>query len=198
MRLHEGPRQLLTGIVSAGAFLAAFYGLGLVWWLAVALGVAVYGAMLLIIERKSPLSEVKLASRVTAADIAQAADALTDASTRLGQSAEIAPATERPALEQMSDHLQSIRQSVIDDPDDFRAARPFINVYLPKIVQTVENFVKVADQATDSSADRLRILGERIRAFEPVVHRIRSACLENDLKALELEVDVLSESLDRR
>ena len=198
MRLHEGPRQLLAGGVASGVFLALFFGLGLVWWLAVVLGTAVYGATLLLVERKSLLSEVRLTSRVTAADIAKAADMLSDAGTRLRRSAAIAPSTERPVLEQMSDHMQSIRQSVIDDPEDFRAARQFINVYLPKIVQTVEGYVKVADQVTDDSADRLRGLGDRIRAFEPVVHRIRTACIENDLKALELEVDVLSRSLDRR
>lgn len=199
MKLAEGPRQILAGGLASLLFLGVYYGFDLVWWLSLGLGIACYVAVLLLVERKTLLSEVKLASRVSAADIAEAAAVLEDAAKRLERSAKAAPeAKEQMALTQMSDDLLSIRQSVKEDPDDYRAARQFINVYLPKIVQTVESYVKVAQQANGASAARLKGLGDRIRGFEPVVHRIRTACIENDLSALELEVDVLSKSLERR
>lgn len=199
MSLTEGPRQILAGCIASAVFLGLFYGVGLVWWLALFLGVAAYGASLLLIERKALLSEVQLSARVSAEDVTKAAATLEDAGKRIEQSALSAPhPDEEKALTQITDHLKSIRQSVIDDPADYRAARQFINVYLPKIVQTVESYVKVAEHVTDANADRLEGLGARIQEFEPVVHRIRTACIENDLTALELEVDVLSKSLDRR
>lgn len=199
MKLSEGPRQVAAGGIASAVFLALFFGMDLIWWLALVLGAIAYGAALLLIERKAPLSEIHLTARVTAADVAQAATALEEAGNRLEQSALSAPTpAESEALTRMTGHLRSIRQSVIEDPDDFRASRQFINVYLPKIVQTVETYVKVSDQATDANTERLERLGDRIRGFEPVIHRIRTACIDNDLTALELEVDVLSKSLDRR
>lgn len=197
MRLPDGPRQVLAGIVAGAAFLLFFLGLLLVWWLALGLAVAVYFALLLVVGRRRPLEEIQLTARVTAADVAAAAEALADAGRRLARAAEAAPDADRPAIATMAEHVGSIRQSIIEDPEDYRPARSFVNVYLPGIVQTVEGYVKLARQTGPGGAARLTHLGDRIRAFAPAVERIRTACIENDLKSLEIEVSVLSERFDR-
>lgn len=198
MRLSDGTRQIVAALLASAAFLAIFFGLRLVWWLALAMAVLVYGASLLLIGRRRPLEEIRLASRVSAADVAAAAEALDDARTRLERAAPQAPKADRAPISQMAEDVAVIRQNVIEDPDDYRAARMFISVYLPKIVQSVETYTRLSDQATGANAERVSRLGAQIRGFVPVVDRIRAACIENDLSSLELEVSVLSEALDRR
>lgn len=197
MRMYDGPRHMVAALLASGVFLALFFGAGLVWWLALVMAVAVYGAALLLIGRKLALDEIRLSDRVSAADVAAAADALADASQRLTRALDIAPDPDRPALADMARDLQSIRQSITEDPADFRAARSFINVYLPTMINAVESYVKVAGQASGEAAQRVRGLGEQIRGFAPVIRRIQTACIENDLNALELEVAVLSKTLGR-
>lgn len=197
MRMYDGPRQILAALLASAVFLVLFFGAGLVWWLALAFAVAVYGAALLLIGRKRALEDIRLSDRVSAADVAAAAEALADASQRLGSAAERAPATDRPALTDMARDLQSIRQSVMEDPADFRAARSFVNVYLPTMITAVETYVKVAGQASGDTAVRVRGLGDQIRGFGPAIRRIQTACIENDLNALEVELTVLSKTLGR-
>lgn len=192
MRLPDGPRQIVAGIIAAGLFLGLFFGLYLIWWLALALAVAGYFAALLLIRRRTPLDEIRLGERVSAADVAEAALALNDASARLLRAVRLAPEGDQAAIGQMAGHLQSIRKSIEEDPEDYRAARRFINVYLPNIVRVVETYVKLSGEAQGNSAGRVAGLSSQIRGFLPVIERIQAACIENDLAALEVEVEVLS------
>lgn len=199
MRLPDGPRHLLAGGLASGAFLALFFGLALTWWLALLLGAAIYGAALLLVQRRTALEEIKLSSRgVTAADIAAAGAALDDAARRLAQAARQAPDQDRTALADMAETVGLIRQAILEDPEDYRAARSFVTVHLPNIVQTVESYVKLSSEARGDVIQRLADLSDRIRGFGPVVERIHRATVENNLRALEIEVSVLSDQLDRR
>lgn len=197
MQLYDGPRQILAAAVASIAFLALFFGLTLVWWAALGGAVALYFAMLLIVQRKSTLDEIVLSARVSAADVEGAAALLEAARERLDRAATAAPEADRPALTEMARDIAAIRTAVLEDPADFRATRGFINVYLPKMVATVESYVTLAGRARGGAADRLDALGEQIRSYAPAIGRMRDACIENDLRALELEVGVLSDRLDR-
>lgn len=198
MRMYDGPRQIVAAVLGSLAFLGLYLGAAVVWWLALGLAVAVYGAALLLIGRRRPLEEIRLAARVSAADVTAAAEALEDARRRLDRARSQAPEALRDTLRDMAAHVAAIRTAVIEDPSDYRAARSFIEVYLPMIVQSVEGYVRLAAQATADSADRLARLADQIRGFVPVMSRIRTACIENDLAGLELEVNVLSKTLGRR
>ncbi|RYH11164.1 5-bromo-4-chloroindolyl phosphate hydrolysis family protein [Tropicimonas sp. IMCC6043] len=197
MRLPDGPRQVVAGLLAAAAFLGLYFGLSLVVWLALVLAVAVYAAALLLIGRRRTLEEINLGTSVSAADIQSAAATLQDAQQRLERAAGKAPEADTPAILDMASHVGSIRRSVLEDPEDYRPARRFITFYLPNIVKTVESYVKLAGQARGEKAARLHDLSGQIRRFGEVVERIDAACIENDLRALEVEVDVLSGQLDR-
>ena len=196
MRLPDGPRQIIAALASSGAFLVLYFGASLVWWLSLGLAFAIYFAFLLIVERRPPLDEIQLSERVSAADIEMAAIALKEAGVRLTNAAARAPETDRPAINDMARNVFSIRERIIEDPEDFRPARRFITIYLPKIVQTVESYAKLTGQATTGTAERVSGLGAQIRSFVPVIERINAACIENDLRLLEVEVEVLSGTLD--
>lgn len=197
IRLADGPRHALAGLVGAGAFLLAFFGGTMTWWISLALALSIYVAVLLIVARRRPLGEIQLSGRVTAADIAQAVAALDTAAGRLEAAASDAPDSDAETIRAMAGHVGSIRRSLAEDPEDYRPTRRFVGVFLPSVVATVESYVKLAQRASGVEPDRLAALSERIGHFRDVVARIDAACVENDLRALEIEVDVLSRQLER-
>ena len=85
MTLPDGPRQIAAALLAAVVFLALFFAVNLVWFLALPLAVAAYAALLLIIRRRPLLSETVLSDRVTAADIAAGQAALDEALRRLAK-----------------------------------------------------------------------------------------------------------------
>ena len=197
MSLPDGPRQLLAAALASAAFLALFLKAALVWWLALGLAVLVYGALLLMIPRRRPLSEVMVSDQVSAQDIAKATAALTTAINRLGAAAKAMPQGDSLSLGEMSRHLASIRELIKADPRDFRQTRQFVGYFLPLIVTTVESYVELAKLAQGENATRLAELGKVIQGFAPVVQKIDQACIENDFTALEAQVSALQFQLKR-
>ena len=197
MGLADGVRQIVAGVLASAAFLALFLTAGLVWWVALGLAAVVYFALLLIIPRRKPLTEVMVSDQVSAQDIARAASALTEAATRLEAAANQAPQADRAGLTDMAKHLKSVRELVKADPRDYRQTKQFITYFLPMIVTTVEAYVGLAKLATDDNAARLAELGAMIETFVPVVRKIDQACIENDFTALEAQVSALQFQLKR-
>ena len=76
MGLYDGPRQILAGGLAAVVFLGLFFGVHLVWWLALILGAVAYGALLLIIPKRLRDTEIAMTANVTKADLEQAAASL--------------------------------------------------------------------------------------------------------------------------
>ena len=197
MSLPDGPRQLLAAALASVAFLALFLKAALVWWLAMGLAVLVYGALLLMIPRRRPLSEVMVSDQVSAQDIAKATAALTAAINRLDAAARAMPQGDSLSLGEMSRHLASIRELIKADPRDFRQTRQFVGYFLPLIVTTVESYAELAKLAKGENATRLAELGKVIQGFAPVVQKIDQACIENDFTALEALVSALQFQLKR-
>jgi 5-bromo-4-chloroindolyl phosphate hydrolysis protein len=197
MQISDGPRQILAALLASAAFLALFFPAALVWWLALGLAIAVYFALLLLIPRRKPLNEVMVDDQVSAADIARATDALTNAAYRMNEAAKVAPQADRDGLQDISKHLSSIRELIKSDPKDYRQTRQFISYFLPLIVTTVESYVGLAKLADGKNSDRIAELGSQIKGFVPVVQKIDQACIENDFVALEAQVSALQFQLKR-
>ncbi len=189
---------MLAAALSAAVFLGLFFGAQLVWWLALALAVAVYGAVLLIVRRRRRADEIVLGARVTQADVQAAGEALRDSAERLDKAAAQVPEADREAVEEMARHVWSIRENVLEDADDYRLTRRFIGSYLPNIVKSVETYAQLASKAARSQPERLAAVGKQIREYGPVLEHIDQACIENDFAALESEVDALGAQLSRR
>lgn len=197
MSIPDGPRQVLAALLASAAFLALFFPAGLVWWVALGLAAMVYAALLLIIPRRRPLTEVMVSDQVSAQDIAQATNALSAAITRLDAAAKAAPKGDVMDLADLSRHLSSIRELIRVDPKDYRQTRQFISYFLPMIVSTVEAYVGLAKLAQGENGVRLAELGGMIKGFVPVVQKIDQACIENDFVALEAQVSALQFQLKR-
>jgi 5-bromo-4-chloroindolyl phosphate hydrolysis protein len=197
MGLADGYRQFVAGLLASAAFLGLFLAAGLVWWAALGLAVVVYFALLLVIPRLKPLAEVMVGDQVSAADLARAAEALTNAAGRLDAAAKTVPQADRGGLAEMSRHLLSIRELIKADPKDYRQTKQFVSYFLPMIVTTVEAYAGLAKLATAENAARLAELGAMIETFVPVVRKIDQACIENDFAALEATVSALQFQLKR-
>lgn len=197
MALPDGVRQIMAALLAAGVFLGLYFGVLLEWFVALGLAVATYAGLLLMIPRRRPLSEIVLSDRVSAADIAAATRALTEAARRIGRCAEEAPVEDRPPLSDMVAHLTSLCTQIAEDPADYRAAHRFITSYLPRMVENVEKYVALAARAQGPARDRLSSLRDGILAYGQVVARIDQAGLENDFRALEAEVEALGFQLKR-
>lgn len=198
MALYDGPRQITAGILAAIIFLGLFFGLNLVWWLALVLAAVGYGALLLVIPHRRRADEIILTAKTSKADLQSAGEALSDSAKRLTDTIAKLPEADATAVEEMAQHILSIRENILRDPEDYRLTRRFITTYLPNMVQTVETYAGLTGRTKGAQSERLDALGAQIRAFAPVVDQIDRACIENDLAALESEVDALGTQLSRR
>lgn len=194
MKMPDRPRQVMAGALATIAFLCLYLGMNLVLWLALLLAITVYGAALLLIQRRRPLEEIQLGDGVSAGDIT--AVALDDASKRLDRAANRAPIEDAGEIAKMATHVVSIRRSMLKNPETHRPVRRFTTVYLPHIVKCVETYVQLAAQTGDRRT-RLHDVSGQIKRFGEVLERIEVTCIENDLRALDVELDVLSSQLDR-
>ncbi|MDP5219028.1 5-bromo-4-chloroindolyl phosphate hydrolysis family protein [Ruegeria sp. 2205SS24-7] len=197
MRMRDGVRQIVAGVTSAAAFLCLFFGLVLIWWVALAGALLVFGAMLLVIRQKPNFSELLVSPRTSEADIREAGRIMSRASERLAKTAPRLPDADQSIVNAISAHVESIRNQVISDPEDYRRARRFITSYLENMVETVERYADLAEKSRGRHEDRLAPLSERIRAFVPALERIDTACLENDFLALETQVEALAAQMKR-
>lgn len=198
MQLPETTRQIVAGAAASGAFLGAFFGLHLVWWMALIAGVAVYGAMMLIIGRRPPPTEEYVADGVSRAELTAAINSITAASSTMRGLSQKARGADREAFSRMAKLFEAIRGHHIKDPRDYRHTRRFIRHDLPRIVESAEKYVDLDHRASGTNRDRVEALGQQIHSFLPVLEKIDQACLENDFMALEVQVEVLGEQLETR
>lgn len=198
MALPDGFRQVLAGLLAALVFLGLYFGLALIWWVALPLAAVAYFALLLVIPRRKPLDEVMLSTSVSAADLRAATQALHSSAGRIEAVVEDVPEREAEALVAMAADLRSIRTHMLADPQDYRAARRFVVNYLPVVVSTVEGYANLSGKANKPEfRERLDELGASIRGFAPAIEKIDAACLSNDFDALEAEVSALATQLKR-
>lgn len=196
MQLPDTLRHGLAAALASAAFLLLYLPLGLIWWAALGGALIVYFALLLIVRRRPEAAEIKVAPRVSAADLIAASEALRDASRQVARAAAQVPDQTRGALEQISGDLEAMAGYVREDPEDFRKTRRFVGHFLPHMLQNIARFGDLSQKVGQS--DRLAAIGARIEGYAPAVHRIRQACLENDFEGLELEVATLEAQLARR
>ena len=197
MTLPDGPRQILAAALAALCFLALYLGAALIWPVALALAALVYGALLLVVGRRTPLAEQMVGAMVSAQDVALAAGSLKVAADRLAKAAGDAPAAESAVLKTMAGNVMVIQDEISANAEDYRRAKRFISFYLPQIVETVEQYTTLTKRASGEAIPRLTELGQRIQEFGPAVAKIKQACLEADFDALEAQVDALGFQIKR-
>lgn len=123
---------------------------------------------------------------------------LEDHARRLASLAGAAPTEDRPLFEHMALLLQRLARHHRLNPDHAPRTRRFRKHVVGRMVEAVAVYVELTRRATLDQRARLADVSRQIEEFVPVLERIDQACLENDLTALEVNVEVLNEQLDRR
>lgn len=198
MQLREGLRQIVAGVTASSVFLGLFFGLNMVWWAAFVGAVLVFFAALLVIRKRPDDDDVRVADRTSKADIKDAGRKMSVAIEKLGAARSKLHDSDIATISSLVEHVESIRDQVISDPKDYRRARRFITNNLGYIVDTVERYADLSEKARGRHEDRLAALSDQIKAFVPAVEKIDTACLENDFRTLEAQIEVLAIQMKRR
>lgn len=196
LRLKELWRQLLAGFFAAGAFGFVYLFLSLQWLPAIAIALAVYIALLLLIERAPEDSEVLLHQHLNKNDLQKAVDYCRMAAKKLGKVSRVKSIDTETAtaMQQLAQLVERIADNFQDDPRDLKHSIPLLKHYLPKLLDIAQDFEQLSKKlASTQQQQRLKKIATRIQSYVPHFQAIYDACLENDFKRLELESDVLGD-----
>ncbi len=151
--------------------------------------------------------QAPLPSGVSADDHRTALDTLGEARDQLARLGPEAPPADRPAIARMAELVAAIRRHHEANPGHTPRTRAFVRHTLPRMVAAVAGYVDLArrtgprtgpgDADLPGLDDRLAEVSRRLGGFVPVLENIDRACVDDDLTALEINVDVLDEQLGR-
>lgn len=95
----------------------------------------------------------------------------------------------------MAERLESIREQVMEDAHDLMLTRRFAQHHARKIVEMIEDFVKLQARVNASHQERLSELGSKLKSYAEVFDKIDTACVDNDFAQLENAVSALDAQL---
>lgn len=135
---------------------------------------------------------------VSRSDFDKAMRQFGNAAARLRELAARAPTPDIPLFERMADLLETIREHHRASPAHVTRTRRFLRHTLGRMLDAVSDYVDLANRSGPEQRERLSGISHQMEAFVSVLENIDRACLENDLTALEINVEVLNEQLDRK
>ncbi len=127
-----------------------------------------------------------------------AVDQLDHAAKRLERLARRAPAPDRPLFRRMAELMRQIQEHHRLNPSHASLTAKFRKHVVGRMVESVYNYVELATRSGQDQKDRLAAISTQLEEFVPVLEKIDQACLDNDLMALEINVEVLNVQLNRR
>ncbi|MDD2867379.1 5-bromo-4-chloroindolyl phosphate hydrolysis family protein [Neomegalonema sp.] len=196
--LPDGARHVLATAAAAAGFLGLYLGLKLSPWAALVLAAGLYAGFLALIPTRKAPSEIFVADHVSAADLQEARRKLGEASERLRAAASGALRVEdRGLAESLAGRVEELERILNEDPSDLRALRRFIAVFLPRMVESMESFLRLGRSGDPALESRISVLREQIAAYPAAVDSLGRAALSKDLTLLEAEVEALSFQIRR-
>ena len=139
-----------------------------------------------------------LPAGISRADHEDALDRLERAAYALRELADRSRGSEQELFRRLCKEIDVLRVHHEANPGHIVHTRTFLRHHLPQMIEAARSFADLLRRSGDDQAGRLSDIREQIESFLPVLRRIGQACLENDLTALEVHVDVLSQQLQRR
>jgi len=196
--MNEWHRQIVSGLVAAGALAFLQLGIGYRFGFSVGIAAAIGVGMYFTLPRKKAPNEIEMAPGVTRADLDRALDFIGEHVVRLES---LRKQVRDPLLsESIADMVQTLRniaRNFKDDPRDLGNAGPFINQYLARSTTLIEQYVRLASHAPDP------MITERIARIGDTIGRVRNGfkefyrqCIENDVTDLEIDSQTLKSLMD--
>lgn len=161
----------------------------------VAAGTIYLGALLALWPRRA--APARLPDGVERTEYNLALERLADCAARLRMQAGLVEGNDASLFDRMAELLDQIAQHHRANPLHVNRTRTFIRSTLRRIVEAVSDYVALARRAGPDQASRMGQISAGLAAFIPVLERIDQACIDNDLTALEINVEVLNDQLDR-
>ena len=191
--------QTVALVGAVAVFLASLVVLRRPTYVPFLVGAFAYVALLLALwpnrRRQAPTA---LPDGVKRADFEFAIERLHAGAAKLRAAIAEAPLADGPLFNRMADLLDTIREHHVSNPSHVTTTRIFMRHTLGRIIETVGEYVELAQRAGSNHADRLAEVSRQFEDFVPVLEKIDQACLDNDLTALEINVEVLNDQLDRK
>lgn len=163
----------------------------------VAVGLLAYLSLLILLRPRLRAEAAPLPEGVTQEDFDLAMERMSIGARRLRRELPRAPSADRRIIGQMADLIDRIREHHQDNPGHVTLTRRFIRQSLGRMVQAVIDYVALAERAGGAQKARLEEISAEIHAFVPALEGIDRACLQNDLDALQVSVEVLNHQMDR-
>lgn len=196
-QVSEGARHALATAAAVLGFLLAYLGLSLNLWAALALALGLYAALLLLI-RARPETGLALPPLSPEADLREAHAHLREAAARLRRRApEAARPEDRALVETLAARVEELDRILSDEPSHLRLLRRFAGVFLPRMAETVEAWLKLSRASDPALAPRIAALRAQLAGYPEAVGALIRAALNQDLIALEAEVEALSSQIRR-
>ena len=184
-------------IAALGVFLGMVFGLRMVNVSSLLVPAIVWLGFFLVFYRPTPKDSPQDKARPenetdqAVLDLDQAADQMQALARRAG-------AADSPLFARMADLLGTIRDHHTANPDHAARTRRFRKHVIGRMIQSVSDYLDLSERAGSAQQDRLADVSRQLEAFVPALEKIDRACLENDLTALEINVEVLGDQIDRK
>ena len=192
-------RKILAGVLAIGVFVALVGFLKLRNWMPfVAAGAVWAGVILATAEPRPRKGPGGAKDRKGRKEEDQAISLFDQVAKRLRRMARKAPGHDVPRFQRMADLFETLKKHHIANPAHAVLTRKFRKHVIGRMLATIEDYIALAKRAGPDQQDRLGQISRQLAEFIPVLERIDQACIDNDLTELEVNVEVLSEQLNRR
>jgi len=128
----------------------------------------------------------------------QAVAQLDGAAEQLRRLAHRAPGADKPLFEHLAELMARLSGHHRANPEHAERTRLFRRHMVGRMISSVSDYIDLAHRAGTGQADRLAAISKQLEDYVPALERIDRACLDNDMTALEISIDVLNEQLDRK
>ena len=180
-----------------GMIVVMFLLLKLRNWMPLAVGGMTYLVLLSMLwprrQRVMPMPD-----GVARADFDLAMERMTLGAHRLRREISRAPAADRALIARMADLIERIREHHLANPAHVVTTRRFIRHALSRMIEAVIDYVALTQRAGPTQDPRLSEIAAELRDFPAALERIDRACLDNDLDAFQVSVEVLNHQMDQR
>ena len=197
--MKSSRRANLVALAGAvGVFLLMVLLLKLRNWMPLVVGLVTYLLLLSTFWPRRKGRRAPLPEGVDGEEFTLAMERLSIGAKRLRREVQDAPAKDRPLIAEMADLIDRIRDHHEANPAHFTLTRRFIRHALSRMIEAVIDYVALCQRAGPDQKDRMDEIAAELQSFVPALEKVDRACLENDLDALQISVEVLNEQLDRK
>ena len=122
---------------------------------------------------------------------------LEDSVSLLRGHARLGTSREKALFNRLADGVERILAHLRANPSHLSVIHRFTRHGLARVIQMVTDYAELKQRALPEHRERLDQILAQMETFLPALERIDRACLENDLDALEISVEVMSEQIDK-